>query len=52
MLTLEEAPLDTPPGSIQVIDLAGGAWETLYGPSQATPFWGPNDLVFDGSGGF
>lgn len=47
-----EAPLDTPPGSIQVVDLATGAFETLYEHTEATPFWGPNDIVFDETGGF
>jgi gluconolactonase len=47
-----EAPLDTPPGSIQVVDLETGAFETLYSHSDATPFWGPNDIVFDDAGGF
>ena len=47
-----EAPLDTPAGAIQVVDLATGALETLYAHSEATPFWGPNDIVFDDAGGF
>ena len=47
-----EAPLDTPPGSIQIVDPASGAVETLYGHGAATPFWGPNDIVFDAAGGF
>lgn len=47
-----EAPFDTPPGSIQVVDLATGAFETLYEHTEATPFWGPNDIVFDDAGGF
>ena len=47
-----EAPIDTPPGSIQVVDLATGTFETLYSHSEATPFWGPNDIVFDADGGF
>lgn len=47
-----EAPHDTPPGSIQVVDPATGAFETLYRHSEDTPFWGPNDLVFDDAGGF
>jgi len=47
-----EAPIDTPPGSIQVVDLETGSFETLYAHSEATPFWGPNDLVFDNDGGF
>src|SRR5688500_17511569 len=39
-------------GSIQAVDLAGGAVETICthcGPHQLR---GPNDLVFDGEGGF
>jgi gluconolactonase len=52
MLIPQEAPFDTPPGSIQVVDLATGAFETLYAHTEATPFWGPNDLVFDDTGGF
>lgn len=52
VLIPQEAPVDTPPGSIQVVDLASGVWETLYAHSAATPFWGPNDLVFDVYGGF
>jgi gluconolactonase len=51
-LVPQEAPSDTPPGSIQVVDLATGALETLYAHSEATPFWGPNDIVFDREGGF
>lgn len=47
-----EAPFDTPPGSIQAVDLATGAVETIYSHSPDAPFWGPNDLVFDGHGGF
>jgi gluconolactonase len=47
-----EAPLDTPPGFIQAVDLATGSVETVYSSSEKTPFWGPNDLVFDGHGGF
>jgi gluconolactonase len=52
LLIPTEAPFDTPPGSIQVVDLASGAWETLYASSEAAPFWAPNDLVFDDAGGF
>jgi gluconolactonase len=47
-----ETPHDTPPGSIQVVDLGRGEVATLYAHSEATPFWGPNDLVFDSQGGF
>ena len=42
-----EAPLDTPPGMIQVVDPVSGVFETLYESTKSTPFWGPNDLVFD-----
>ena len=52
LLMPHEAPYDTPPGSIQVVDLATGAFETLYAHAPETPFWGPNDLVFDTTGGF
>ncbi|MBA2933678.1 SMP-30/gluconolactonase/LRE family protein [Sphingomonas sp. CGMCC 1.13654] len=51
-LVPQEAPIDTPPGSIQVVDLATGAFEMLYAHGEATPFWGPNDIVFDRDGGF
>ena len=47
-----EPTADLPPGCIQRVDLASGSVETLYAHSEATPFWGPNDLVFDASGGF
>jgi gluconolactonase len=47
-----DAPLDQPPGSIQAVDMATGAVETIYSHTPQTPFWGPNDLVFDGQGGF
>lgn len=47
-----EAPEDTLPGMIQVVDPVSGAFETLYASSEATPFWGPNDIVFDADGGF
>src|SRR5690606_30862287 len=43
---------DAGPGSIQVVDLATGKVDTLYEHSEATPFWAPNDIVFDSSGGF
>ena len=47
-----EAPHDTPPGAIQAVDMTTGAVETLYAHTPETPFWGPNDLVFDRHGGF
>ena len=34
------------------MDLSTGAFETLYTYCDETPFWGPNDIVFDASGGF
>jgi gluconolactonase len=39
-------------GSIQRVDLATGAVTTLYTESTAGPLRAPNDLVFDGHGGF
>jgi|SRR5215831_2531168 len=45
-------PPQTPPGSIQRVHLETGKVETLYSHSRSTPFWGPNDLVFDNAGGF
>ncbi len=47
-----EAPLDTPPGSIQAVDLDTGKVETIFARTQDAPFWAPNDLVFDNAGGF
>jgi gluconolactonase len=45
-------PTGTPPGSIQRVNLTTGFVETLYSHTEKTPFWGPNDLVFDDAGGF
>ena len=39
-------------GSIQRVDLATGAVETLYTHCGDIPLHGPNDIVFDGVGGF
>jgi gluconolactonase len=39
-------------GSIQRVDLSTGAVETLYAHCDGEPLKGPNDLVFDGQGGF
>ena len=39
-------------GSIQRVDLATGAVTTLYTESSSGPLRAPNDLVFDGHGGF
>jgi gluconolactonase len=49
-------PGPTPPehagGSIQRADLSTGKVETLYADCEGERFEGPNDLVFDGAGGF
>lgn len=39
-------------GSIQRVDLDTGAATTLYSESSSGPLRAPNDLVFDGHGGF
>jgi gluconolactonase len=39
-------------GSIQAVDLSTGKSETLYQRCGDVPLKGPNDLVFDSSGGF
>lgn len=39
-------------GSIQRVDLETGVVETLYTHCGDTPIMGPNDIVFDGNGGF
>lgn len=39
-------------GSIQRVDLATGAVEALYTHCDGEPLKGPNDIVFDGKGGF
>ena len=50
MPTTESADYVT--GSIQRVDLASGAVETIYTDCAGFPLKGPNDLVFDHSGGF
>lgn len=49
-------PIGTPgdyiSGSIQRVDPATGAFETIYDSCDGTPLRGPNDIVFDRSGGF
>jgi gluconolactonase len=45
-------PEDYAGGRIERVDLATGAVETLYTKSDKAPLRGPNDLVFDGQGGF
>jgi len=39
-------------GRIQVVDPASGRFETLYDACDGRGLRGPNDLVFDGAGGF
>ena len=39
-------------GSIQAVDIASGAVETLYTQCNGESLKGPNDIVFDASGGF
>lgn len=45
-------PADYTGGSIQRVDLATGAVETLYTHCGDVPLKGPNDIVFDAHGGF
>jgi gluconolactonase len=45
-------PHDYVGGRIERVDLATGEVETLYTESDKAPLRGPNDLVFDGEGGF
>jgi gluconolactonase len=45
-------PEDYSGGSIQRVDLDTGAVETLYTECDGIPLKGPNDIVFDSSGGF
>jgi len=41
-----------PPGCIQRVDLATGRIDVLYESCDGVALRGPNDLVFDGAGGF
>ncbi len=45
-------PADYSGGRIERVDLATGRVERLYERSEHGPLSGPNDLVFDGHGGF
>jgi gluconolactonase len=47
-----EQPADYVGGSIQRVDLATGTVTTLYSEVDGNPLRGPNDLVFDDTGGF
>lgn len=45
-------PTDYSGGSIQAVDLTTGSVTTLYTHCDGIPLKGPNDIVFDSSGGF
>jgi gluconolactonase len=45
-------PTDYKSGSIQRVDLSSGKVETVYDACDGRPLRGPNDLVFDRTGGF
>ncbi len=47
-----EQPDDYRGGSIQRVDLVTGAYETIYDACDGRRLCGPNDIVFDRSGGF
>jgi len=47
-----EQPEDYKGGRIERVDLATGAVEVLYSECDGVPLKGPNDLVFDRTGGF
>ena len=47
-----EQPDDYTSGSIQRVDMATGKFETLYESCDGRRLCGPNDIVFDRSGGF
>src|SRR5262249_61258221 len=42
---------EKPPGSIQVVDLDSGRFDTLYDSCDGRKLSAPNDLVFDRHGG-
>jgi gluconolactonase len=52
LLTPHGTPADYVTGSIQRVDLATGAVTTVYDACDGRPLRGPNDIVFDKSGGF
>jgi gluconolactonase len=47
-----DQPDDYAGGSVQRVDVASGEVTTLYTECGGHPLRGPNDLVFDGAGGF
>lgn len=52
LLISHGTPEDYRGGSIQRVDLATGAVETLYSEASNAALRGPNDIVFDAHGGF
>lgn len=52
MLLPGDQPSDYSGGKIQKVNLETGAFETLYSSVGGNLLRGPNDLVFDGKGGF
>ena len=52
LTTPHGTPADYTTGSIQRVDLATGAVTVVYDSCDGRPLRGPNDLVFDVSGGF
>jgi len=48
----EELSADYQGGSIQAVDIESGAVETLYTECDGESLKGPNDIVFDATGGF
>jgi len=51
VITALQQPDDYSGGRIERVDLGSGAVEVLYTECAGNPLWGPNDLVFDPSGG-
>lgn len=47
-----EQPADYSGGRIEKVDLTNGGIETLYTDCDGVPLRGPNDIVFDKTGGF
>ena len=52
LLVPGDTPAEYSGGRIEAIDLAKGEIEVLYTECDGVPLKGPNDLVFDGAGGF
>ncbi len=51
-ITAQLQPADYSGGRIERVDLATGEVTVLYGECDGHPLVGPNDIVFDASGGF